>query len=330
MAVCAVVLTYNREQLLDECLTAISRQTQACDRILVIDNASTDGTSAMLAERWGGVEVFRLPRNIGASGGFNAGLRIAYQSAADWIWLMDDDVIPEPDALEKLLQARDRLNEEELPFSYVISTARTPDGELTNVPTLDRKRNKLSYEIWPRLLAEGIVPVRRATFVSILLPRETVGRHGLPLAPMFIWGEDTEYTLRITKTAPGYLVGGSRVSHVRAVSGVLDITTETNPTRIEYHYHLRRNRMYIKRKRGRVVLLKHLYYQGQHILRLLLGRQFHKAKIIAAGNLQGLTFNPPIEAADSPFDIEALRVPSRPTASSLAAGVAAAITVAPL
>lgn len=187
-AICAVVLTYNRRELLDECLAAISAQTRECDRIIVIDNASTDGTFEMLAVKWSEqVEVHSLPRNLGAAGGFNMGMRMAYRTGADAIWVMDDDVIPEPDALERLVAANLLLEQREISAPFVISTARTPRGHVTNVPDIDRGRNSLSYHKWPELLEYKMIPVRRATFVSILLPRVTLDRFGLPLAEMFIW-----------------------------------------------------------------------------------------------------------------------------------------------
>ena len=92
----AVVVTWNRRLLLEQCLQALMSQTRACDRVLVVDNASDDGTAERLAA-WGDrITVLRLDRNTGGAGGFNAGVRAAVQGGADRIWLMDDDVLPEP------------------------------------------------------------------------------------------------------------------------------------------------------------------------------------------------------------------------------------------
>jgi rhamnopyranosyl-N-acetylglucosaminyl-diphospho-decaprenol beta-1,3/1,4-galactofuranosyltransferase len=105
--VTAVVVTYNRKELLAECLDGLFRQTRPVDRILLIDNASTDGTQEFLRQRGyldaSAVEYVRLPANTGGAGGFREGMRRAYASDAEWIWLMDDDVEPVPDALETML-----------------------------------------------------------------------------------------------------------------------------------------------------------------------------------------------------------------------------------
>lgn len=312
--ICAMVLTYNRKELLDTCLEAVMAQTHKCDRIVVIDNASTDGTFEMLSDKWAGrVEVYSLPRNIGAAGGFNMGMRIAYRTGADSIWVMDDDVIPEPDALERLIAANRILEERQILAPFVISTARTPRGHVTNVPDVASRRNSLSYQAWPELLEHKMVPVRRATFVSILLPRRTLARHGLPIASMFIWGEDTEFTLRVTVTQPGYVVGDSRCLHVRQMDGNPDIRTENNPLRIRWHYHYIRNSVYTIRKYapGRT-WARHLAHKMRQVLSLCAEGEFGKASIVVRGVLHGFTFRPYMESADAPFDDEGVRTAAWP------------------
>src|SRR5688500_13373643 len=99
VTVSAVVLTYNRKALLAECLRALLAQTLPVDRVLVVDNASTDGTEELLRaegllER---VAYLRLERNLGSSGGFNRGVAAAREGGWDWLWIMDDDAEPRPD-----------------------------------------------------------------------------------------------------------------------------------------------------------------------------------------------------------------------------------------
>src|SRR3954447_6575625 len=86
-SVCAVVVTYNRRDLLVRCLDHLERQSRPPERILVVDNASTDGTAELLAARTG-VEVMRLLRNLGGAGGFERGLERAHADGYEWIWLL--------------------------------------------------------------------------------------------------------------------------------------------------------------------------------------------------------------------------------------------------
>lgn len=307
----AVVLSYKRKDLLKRCLEGISAQSRPCDGIIVVDNASGDGTLEMLLQlQLPTLRVYELSRNTGASGGFSAGFRIAYQLGADRIWMMDDDVIPEPDALQRLLDAGETLDAQGQPHSFLLSTAYTDDGLLTNVPQVDTRTNAIDYENWPALLRFGLVPVRPATYVSILVPRLSLQRHGLPLAPMFMWGDDTEFTLRISQEKPGYLVAASRVLHLRRVSGSIDIHRETDPQRIALHRHFIRNELFIARRYHRwrrVPLLA--FSRLRLVMRLLWRGQSVKARMVFAGLLEAWKFSPEVEAADAP--VEALGVTVR-------------------
>ncbi|NEA24671.1 glycosyltransferase, partial [Actinomadura bangladeshensis] len=73
VSVTAVVVTFDRRELLAEALAALAAQQRAPDRIIVVDNASGDGTAAMVRDRFPGVDLLELPRNIGGAGGFSAG-----------------------------------------------------------------------------------------------------------------------------------------------------------------------------------------------------------------------------------------------------------------
>src|SRR4051794_13444369 len=101
--VVAVVVTYNRKVLLGRCLEALERQTRPPEAVLVVDNASTDRTAELVAAQ-SDARYVRLSRNGGGAEGFHHGVRIALaEEAPDWLWLMDDDCIAAPDALERLL-----------------------------------------------------------------------------------------------------------------------------------------------------------------------------------------------------------------------------------
>ncbi len=309
--VSAVVLTYNRKDLLQDCLAAILAQTHPCDRILVLDNGSSDGTAECVAQRFGdAVEVYRLPQNTGASGGFNMAVRIAYQRGDDLLWLMDDDVIPAPDALEELVAADTFLTNSGIEAPFVISTALGPDGMLLSAPEIDlTARNKLGCRIWPTFLEHSLIPVRRTTFASMLLKRNTVRRYGVPIAQMYMWGEDAEYTRRITHQQEAYLVGTSQVVHARAIAGVLDIRTERDPVRIGWHYFHGRNAVYIARRFfGRKAATRRIRNAIKLSLELLRRGEARKAKILLSGSLAGLFFNPKIDGVDVPIDIGALRI----------------------
>ena len=106
----AVVVTYNRLALLTGLIERL-RQVPECDEILVVDNASTDGTGEWLAAQ-SDVVGHTLPTNTGGAGGFHEGLRLAMERGADLAWLMDDDGKPEVATLGQLLGVEGGCGEE--------------------------------------------------------------------------------------------------------------------------------------------------------------------------------------------------------------------------
>jgi GT2 family glycosyltransferase len=213
MPVTAVVVTYNRRALLAECLAALRAQIRPVERILVVDNASTDGTAEWVRSAHPEVDLLALEVNAGGAGGFHAGMDRAHADGAEWLWLMDDDTVPRPDALAELLAARERVDGVLPPPVLLASRVEWSDGALhpMNTPGFERTFPE-------RLLAgaeRGVMPLRTATFVSLLVHRSAVDRHGLPLAHFFIWSDDIEFTARVMRdgTMPGVLVPTSVVLH---------------------------------------------------------------------------------------------------------------------
>ena len=101
MKIFAVVVTYTRLALLKKVIDLLKRQTRQLDSIVIVNNGSTDGTKEWL-EREKNITLINQS-NSGGAGGFETGVKYAYENEADWIWMMDDDVFPNIDCLEKLL-----------------------------------------------------------------------------------------------------------------------------------------------------------------------------------------------------------------------------------
>jgi rhamnopyranosyl-N-acetylglucosaminyl-diphospho-decaprenol beta-1,3/1,4-galactofuranosyltransferase len=209
--VCAVVVTYNRKELLRECLQAVLGQTRAPDHVLVVDNASDDGTDALLRDEFAdGVEVLRLARNEGSSGGFHAGMATAAGRDFDWLWVMDDDTIPTPPALGTLLDARERLDglpEPALLASKVVWT----DGHVH--PMNPPAPHPQDMDRFLDAVSRGLLPIRASTFPSLLVRRAAVERHGPPRKGFWIWADDIDFTQRILRHEPGYVVPDSVALH---------------------------------------------------------------------------------------------------------------------
>jgi GT2 family glycosyltransferase len=231
--VCAIVITYNRKELLSECLAALLAQTRAADEIVVVNNASTDGTADLLAQAFSQVTTLNLTENVGGAGGFYEGMRWAHACEFDWVWLMDDDTIAAPDALSELLAAGDRFDRRERPEMLASKVVWT-DGSLHSMNISNLKRHDPERML---LAAErATLSIRSTTFVSLLVHRDVIERHGLPVADYFIWNDDAEYTARALRDGFGVVVPTSVVTHKTARKH-----TTFDDAGPKFYYHVRNN-----------------------------------------------------------------------------------------
>ncbi len=213
-AVAAVVVTYNRRALLEECLAAIEAQTHRPDLILVIDNASTDDTAEHLQQRSWLIphRVHTLPRNFGGAMGFAVGIEAALAAGADSVWLMDDDAIATPSALEYLIEDTKVASRGGRRPSFACSMVVWSDGTVArmNIPRANAIWNETAAGI-----GRAVVDVDSASFVSVLIASEHIRAVGLPHIGYFKWYDDTEYTLRLRGTyGPGICSMNSVVKHL--------------------------------------------------------------------------------------------------------------------
>ena len=247
ISICAVVVTFNRKELLTECLTALSNQTRRLNEIIVIDNASSDGTEALFKAQFLDVTYLRLPENIGGAGGFHEGMKLAYEKGHDWIWVMDDDTVAMADALEKLASSPAMLQDK----VYALSSA-----------VLDRDRRFLQWcrSLFDfRKLKETPIDADRyrdeyfqmdtTSFVGLLVSRRAVKDIGLPLKELFIHFDDCEYSLRMRQKGIILTVPESKVFHP---PGPLDpgtgkATKWLRPSGWQRYYETR-NQIYVYRK----------------------------------------------------------------------------------
>jgi rhamnopyranosyl-N-acetylglucosaminyl-diphospho-decaprenol beta-1,3/1,4-galactofuranosyltransferase len=217
--VIAVVVTYNRRPLLLESLAAVHAQSRAPDAVIVVDNASTDETAAAVRSQYPDVTLAELGRNTGGAGGFACGLSLALADDADLVWLMDDDTVPQPDALRALLEARGRHPGR--PPALVASRVIWTDGRPHPMNTPRAK--PFARQAERTAAAEtGCLPIRSASFVSILVDAGVCRERGLPQADYFLWNDDFEYTTRLLRGYPGLLCPASVVVHKTATFGSTD------------------------------------------------------------------------------------------------------------
>ena len=291
MKIAAVIVTYNRKELLKQCIEQVLQQENADCDILVIDNHSTDGTGETLRPFLdaGRIDYYDTGSNLGGAGGFSLGIRRAAEKGYDRIWVMDDDCMPEKDALAALLRAERDLNG---CYGFLSSRVLWKDGTLCDM-NLQRETLTRDLKGFDRRLQRVVM----ASFVSLFLKRETVMELGLPIKEFFIWTDDWEYTRRISRRYPCYAVADSTVVHLSRSNIGANIADES-AERLDRFDYLYRNDVYLYRREGLRGFAYEAVRLSGHCLRVLLRAKDHKKERlqkIIGGTRKGLSFHPPIE-----------------------------------
>ncbi len=240
--VCAVVVTFNRKEMLLECLEALRKQSYPLDAIYVIDNCSTDSTPALLHESGyipglpgqsnqpqeigmvlpmlsnpllsSHMYYVRMHENTGGSGGFYEGVRRGSSKGFDWLWLMDDDAEPTGECLQNLMLARSQMTGGEISFLAPINVDR--EGAIQ-----ESHRGWLRTDKWQITYLPGaayrdtrpVIEIGYTSFVGPLVSSRAVARVGFPDREFFIHYDDIEYCARLATAGRGYLVKAATILH---------------------------------------------------------------------------------------------------------------------
>lgn len=196
-----VIVTFNRAEYLRKCLEALRVQSHPIARVTVVNNCSDDHTSDVLNDVIAlGMPLteYRTDRNLGGAGGFSLAFSLAKKQSADWVWVMDDDVAPDQDCLAQLLQASsgyavvqpNRYYEKnEFVGGYRKVNMGNPFKGLLQAQTclsMDRKDENIEIGFFP--------------FEGPLIQQKIINDLDLPCAEYFLFCDDVEYSVRVTKS----------------------------------------------------------------------------------------------------------------------------------
>ena len=285
--IAAVVVTYNRKQLLETCLEKLEASTYPCD-ILLIDNGSTDGTEELVKAMFPGVAYFNTGANLGGAGGFRVGMELAVQKGYEYAWIMDDDTFVNPDTLEKLMEADRSLAGN---WGFLSSYAYWTDGSRCNM-NFQRTGINTFAEDFDSLTS----PVIMATFVSFLVKCSIVREVGLPIKEFFIWCDDLEYSRRVSMKYPCYFVPSSTVEHHMGSNAKVGIESESADRLWRYEY-LYRNEYYVFTReglRGRIYVILRVLLHSMRVIKSSPDKKV-KLKVIWKSFNSGHKFHPDIE-----------------------------------
>lgn len=296
MKKCAIIIvTYNRLELLKENVKAIMNLDGENFEVFYIDNASQDGTDKyLISKKNDKLHYFNTGSNLGGAGGFAYGIEKALKyKDYDYVWIMDDDSIPQGDSLSSLMNKASKLNDK---FSYLASLVYWKDGNLClmNTPKLAYTK-KNSRNIIKMSSEMGLLPIWDASFVGFFANAKYIRKNGLPISEFFIYGDDIEYSRRLSKDEQAYLDLDSKIIHLCKENIGADIAL-ADYNKIDRYYYQSRNGVYIARKYH--FKLKRFNTIIKRIGRIILLSKDHKLKRINTlikGSIAGIFFNPKIK-----------------------------------
>lgn len=244
-SIAAIVVTYNRLSLLQECIRSLRSQIYKVDYIIIINNGSNDGTEEWLKTQ--SDIIYITQNNRGGSWGYYTGIKYAYNMGCAWFWCMDDDTILNEETLDRLVKCKYYSSNN---TGFLASLVLWKDGlpHHMNLPEFTK-----DYKWLTNVMKTKAISIVSCSFVSVLISMEAVKVIGLPLKEFFIWYDDIEYTLRISKQFYGYLVLDSIAFHLTADNSgsLLDRKIKSQLPRETYHkyYCGLRNKIYMARLR---------------------------------------------------------------------------------
>lgn len=253
-----VIVTYNRLELLQECLECVDKQTLKFQSVVLVNNCSTDGTTDFLRDYCKGrsdIVLINTESNLGGSGGFQLGVKNVPQDS-DYVLLIDDDAMLDSHFLEEIDKHRE---ESILAYSGTIRT----DGK---IDTSHRRRLKNNI-----LMTKSDVPVEEyekdsflfdlATFCGLMVSKEVIDKIGLPKGEYFIWYDDTEYCLRIIKYSKIKNVNAAHINHKTKIFNETDLNWKS--------YYGYRNQIDVGKRYSKAPVIYKIYRYAYHRYRVL-------------------------------------------------------------
>jgi len=290
--VCAVVVTYNRKEKLEKCIECLLGQKEAQCDVLIVNNASTDGTEEMIQSEFNLPEVhyYNTGTNLGGAGGFEFGVREAVLKGYQYIWIMDDDTWPGEMALARLFEADKKLNGN---WGFLSSVAYWIDGSICR---MNIQKKNIFKHIGKKEYEMEIAPIKMCSFVSLFVKSEIIKEVGLPIGDYFIWTDDYEFTGRISRKHDCYMVPSSHVVHAMNKHTRVNFATDDSD-RIERYKYIYRNDVHCYRQYGLLgwcyLILKDLYTIFNILLKSAV--KLDKIKVLLLGFKEGLTYNPKVK-----------------------------------
>lgn len=249
--VAIVITTYARRELLHELFVSIREMTVQPSAIYVIDNENSPETKT-LCDEFHIDEYVAMTENTGGAGGFSKGIEVAYSQGHDWLWVMDDDVAVEENALERLSVWAQKTQDELNSGKNFKETTTVYQCRKIN---WDGEPFYWQYHFWNKLgIPNPVAPsgfsdgetlrdMNTMCFEGSFINRGVVERIGLPDSRFFIYWDDTVYGYLASKVTRMAVLNEFLMRRTRQLKNVkLGSVRKLNSTSNLSRFHIMRNR----------------------------------------------------------------------------------------
>lgn len=294
--VAAIIVTYNRKELVEQCIKAILAQERANCDIIVIDNGSTDGTEELFRDTFKNcpIDYTNMGENLGCAESTARGMKKAVEKGYEYIWIMDDDVIPKKDALYQLRKMDRQLKGQ---WGILSGAAYWKDGSVCEA---NRQKKTLFTFMKEEDYQKKLVPVRMVSLASMFVKASVIKEVGLIKGEYFIYSEDYDFCARVGKKYPIYVVTECKVTHMMRENRKVNFVKEPEDRLYRYKY-LYRNDVNCYRQLGHegwTYLIVKYFYTLVQLLLFEKEHRFDKISVLTDGYIEGLNFKPQIQYAE--------------------------------
>jgi hypothetical protein len=201
--IAAATIAFSRFDGLVSLVESIRSQTRPPDDIIIVNQGTNQQISEWLSQQKDVLVITQ--RNKGSAGGFTRCILESIRLGNDWTWILDDDAIPDNDALEKISSCQ---YFDPATTAFISSRIVKPSGETYMSPT------PVDHNSWyGSVLNDGCVKVDRATWLGLCVSTRAVRVAGLPIEEFFLWEEDQEFTSRLSRYFSAFCVLSSVITH---------------------------------------------------------------------------------------------------------------------
>lgn len=285
--VLALIVTFNRANLLKRSIKGILDQSCQCD-ILIINNKSTDETQAMLDTINNKCVVsISLDSNVGCPAGISIGLDYAIKNNYKYVWILDDDMIPEKQALEIIMHKANEMND----WGCLSGGVYWINGDICkpNIP----KKNIFSF-VKTHDYQKDRVLVQMVSWGSMFIKVDVIKHIGYPIKDYYIYTDDYEYSMRISKEYNIYLIPESRTIHYIKKNRKTSVVKDSSERIYRYEYLFRNDMEFYRRQgfKGYLYILLKICFNVLKIIFFADDSKKDRILCVVRGVKEGMKFRP--------------------------------------